>query len=154
MVLAITETHVTELIFGAIKQMVTTHNWKYNDDISDTEKGRTDKEFKLRLTEVDNLGRSNSTALRWLGTFEITLYHNAEGDTEAGQIKLFRDIQDICFEIERFAPTGKFENVNSNFVETVNMLNWIPEPINVGDDSRIRTVLQYEIGYKIPNPIT
>lgn len=146
------ETHVTELVFESIKQMVMAHNFEYNDDISETEVGRLDKEFKLLLPQVENTGRSNGIALRLKGTFEIVLYHNAEGNTESGQIRAMRDIENIIFELERFAPTGKYSEVRSKYIEITNLLNWNTEPQKVGDDSRLRTTIQYEIGYKVPNP--
>lgn len=144
--------HVSELIFESIKQMVMAHNFKFNDDISDTNVGRLDKEFKLLVAEVENTGRSNLQALRLKATYEITLFHNAEGNTEAGQEKALRDIENVIFEIERFAPTGIYSTVRSLYVDVTNLLNWTMQPINVKEDSRLQTVIQYEIGYKVPNP--
>jgi hypothetical protein len=142
--------HVTELIMQSIRQMVQAHGFTWNDDLSQTEKGRLDKEFKLFLASAENNARTNSQATRILGTFEITLFHNAEGDTFQGQQRVWRDVENIIAEIERFAPTGVFENVNQLYVETTELQNWTTEPIEVGEDSRLRTVIQYEIGYKIP----
>lgn len=146
------DVHVSELIFESIKQMVMAHNFSYNDDISETETGRLDKEFKLRFREAENTGRTNLQNIRIKALFEIVLYHNAEKNTEAAQVKAMRDAENIVFEIERFAPTGIYSDVRSKYVDVTNLINWTTEPINAGEDTRLRTTIQYEIGYKVPNP--
>ncbi len=148
------KTHVGELIFESIKQMVMAHKFTWNDDVSETEVGRLDKEFKLRLASAENTDRSNICATRVQGTFEIILYHNAEGDTESGLKRAMRDIENLIFEIQRFAPTGKYADVNSKYIEVKELVNWVTDPQKVGDDSRLRTVIQYEITYKVANTAT
>lgn len=146
------DTHVSELIFESLKQMVGAHQFTYNEDASGTETGTKKKEFKLNMAQAENTGRSNLQALRLTGLFEITLFHNAEGATEQGKKRALRDIEDLIFEIERFAPTGNYSDVRSKYIETTNLLNWQTEPIKTGSDHVIRTVIQYEIGYKVSNP--
>lgn len=147
------QTHVSELIFDAVKQMVLAHHFTYNEDFSETELGKFKKEFKLNMAQAENTGRSNLQALRLKGLFEITLYHNAEGDVGAAKRRALRDTEEIIFEIERFAPIGdKLKNVRSDFIELTNLVNWVTEPIQAKSDHALRTVIQYEIGYKVSNP--
>ena len=145
------KTHSTRLIYEAVKQMVQAHGFIYNDDLSETEIGTLKKEFKIIFGQVVNTGRSNLQNLRVRATIEFLLYHNAEGDTEQAKLRASDDIENLVFEIERFAPIGTFESVKA-LVAVTELKNWLTEAIKGGDDSRLRSVIEYEIEYIIRNP--
>lgn len=146
-------THVSELVFDAVKQMVLAHKFEYDEDMSETQTGKKKKKFKMRLATVENTNRSNLQALRLLGTFEIQLFHNAEGATQDAHFRALRDTEEIIFELERFAPTGdRLENVRRDYIQTTRLANWQTEPVDAGSDHVLRTTIQYEIGYKVSNP--
>ena len=147
------EKHSSSLIFDAVKKMCQDHSFEYNEDASDTEIGKLKKEFKLNFNQVDNSSRSNNQNLRVRATVEITLFHNAEGRTDEIKKIALDDAEDLIFEIERFSPDGdKFKDIK-NIITVTDLLRFLTEPTKVGDDSRLRTIIIYEIEYKIRNPI-
>ncbi len=143
--------HSSSRIFKAIQKMVQDHGFKYNQDLSDTEVGKLDREFKIIFRQVDNSARSNNQNMRTRATVEIALFHNAEKNTAETQVRILDDVENIVFEIDRFAPSGKFSDV-TNIVSVTEFLRWITEPTKQGDDSRLRTIVLFEIEYKIRNP--
>ena len=145
------EEHSSSLIFKAMQAMIIAQGFTWNDDISDTDIGTANnKEFKLIAAEVENSDRSNRQNFRVTGTFEIMLVHNAEGRTDNAQVRALEDAENIVFDIERFAP-DKFTEAKP-LVSLSRFLRWTISPIKGGDDSKIRTVIFFDITYIIKNP--
>lgn len=144
--------HSTSRIFKAIQRMMVDQGFTWNDDISDTNLGKMkNKEFKLIVSQVDNSDLSNRQNFRLAGTFEITTFHNAQGRTEEALLNAYDDIENIIFEIERFAPEGSFADAKA-LIQVSRFSRWNTEPIKSGDDSRIRTIIVFDIKYIIRNP--
>ncbi len=146
------ENHSSGQVFRSIQRMCQDHGFTFNEDMSGTETGKLKKEFKLLFRQVDKSSRSNNLNQIVRATIEISLFHNAEGDTDGGHVRALDDIEDLIFEIERFSPSGNLIDVKK-FITVATMIRWITEPIKQGDDSRLRTILLFEIEYKIRNPL-
>lgn len=143
--------HSTSLIFKAIQEMVQGQGFKWNDDISDTDTGKSKhKEFKLFLTDVENSDRSNRQKYRVKGTFVVTLIHNAQNGTTKALTRCMEDAENIIFDIERFAPVRFTEA--KRLIEVSHFINTTFDPLKTGDDSKIKSAITFEITYKINNP--
>lgn len=146
------ENHSTSLILLALQDIAISQGFKLNEDMSDTVVGKLkQKEFKVFLSESENVDVTSRQNLRMAGTFEYELFHNAQNGTAKAQRQAMDDTENLIFDIERFTPTGTHANAK-DLIHTTKFDRFKTDPIKKGDDSRLKTTLIFTIVYRIKNP--
>lgn len=145
------ENHSTSLILKAIEEIVSKQGFKFNEDLSDTQSGKASKkEFKLFLSEAERHDSSSRQNFRISGTFELELMHNGQGGTNKTLLAASDDVENIIFDIERFAP-DKFIAAKS-LIHSTQIERWSTQPYKSGSDAKLKTTLIFTIIYRIRNP--
>ncbi len=145
--------HSSSQIYGAVISLVSAQGFSFNKDLSGTEKGRKNKEFFVLFGNVvhqDN--KSNNQNLKVRANIDVILLHNAQKNETETMNRILDDVENIVFAIERFSPESGFAGIKAK-VEVTNLVSWETTPLKSGDDTKLRTVIQFEIQYKITNPI-